>query len=46
MKKHRVDPTELILELNQIALQCFVSFVVVALILLLSFYMIGREESW
>jgi hypothetical protein len=46
MNDYRVDPTKLILELNQIVLHCFVSFVVLALILLVSFYTIGREESW
>lgn len=46
MKEHRADPPKLILELNQIVRLCFASFVVVALILLVSFYMIGREESW
>jgi len=46
MKEHRVDPNKLFLELNQIVRLCFASFVVVTLILLVSFYMIGREESW
>ena len=46
MKDYRVDPTKLIPELNQIVLHLFVSFVVLALFLLVSFSMIGREESW